>query len=1028
MGNSSARRKIMEAIEAGWESLDLSDNLLTVLPPEIGQLDQLQRLFLSDNLLTGLPTEITQLVQLQTLNLSDNLLTELPPEIAHLDQLQDLDLRDNQLTKLPPEIGQLAQLQTLGLSDNQLTELPPEVAHLNQLQDLNLCDNQLTELPPEIGQLDQLRRLFLTSNQLTVLPLEVGQLAKLRSLGLGDNRLTELPLEVAHLDQLQNLYLSENLLTELPPEIAHLDQLQGLNIENNRLTEVPPKIAYLDQLQRLFLGSNQLTVLPPEIGQLAQLETLDLSRNRLTELPSEIAHLDQLQRLFLSSNRLTVLPPEIGQLAQLQTLGLGDNQLAVLPSEIAHLAQLQTLDLSSNQLAELPPKIAQLQNLQRLFLHSNEALNIPPEILGPTRQEVFGGKVVTTVDPAEILVYYFRLKDEEPRPLHEAKILIVGEGAVGKTSLVNRIVFDRHNPDEPKTDGIAILDWQIETHKSPEGETLDLHIWDFGGQEIMHATHQFFLTRRSLYLLVVEARKGDDGTQLVHWLRIIQSFGGDSPVLVVINKTEGSNTPDLDETRLRIDHPNIRGFYPTSCREPPAGFGPLKAAIIRELESLDHVYSPLPATYFEVKKQLEGLTEDADFVDVDQYQRLAAEQGIKEAGEQKRLLRFLHDLGSVLHFDDPEGLFRLDETKILNPEWVTSGVYKILNDLELMQNQGVLKRRDLDRILTTRDGYPKKARLFILGMMRRFELCFDFREGDVSVLIPQLLPRSEPEILWPDNDCLEFEVHYSYLPPGLLPRFIVKSRDHLTERSTYWRSGVLLEIGDNHVLVRGDASQGHLYIAVSGGRRGRRAALATVRNILRGIHQTIPGIEVQENVPLPNDPGLTVDYEHLLLLEKEGETSCWPPGAKGKYSVQQLLDGVEARKDRARNQSNTIINYGRVDMSKKEYHNRGIAFQGDGQKFRDVSIQQVYQEDTELNLEALQDELAQLRQALLAKATEPEDYREIASLAAAEKTAAQGDQAGTWKHLKNLGRLSLDTARQIGIELTAALLASGLGT
>ncbi len=893
---------------------------------------------------------------------------------------------------------------TLDLSSNQLTTLPPEIGQLSRLQTLDLMDNQLTTLPPEITQLSQLQRLYLRSNQLTALPPEIAQLSQLQTLYLSANQLTTLPPEIAQLSQLQRLYLSSNQLTTLPPEITQLSQLQKLDLSDNQLTTLPPEIAQFSQLQRLFLSYNQLTTLPPEIGQLSQLQTLYLRANQLTTLPPEIAQLSQLQTLYLSSNQLTTLPPEIGQ-----------------------LSRLQKLDLRDNQLTTLPPEIIQLQELNTLYLFDNEALSIPPEILGAAARRTGSAIYDKPAVPAEILAYYFRLQEEKSRPLHEAKILIVGEGAVGKTSLVNRMVHNQFDADEAKTDGIAIQDWQVRTLKRTEGETLHLHVWDFGGQEIMHATHQFFLTRRSLYLLVVEARKGDDGTQLVHWLRIIQSFGDDSPVLVVVNKTEGNNAPDLDETRLRLNHPSIRGFFPTSCRDG-TGIDELRAAIRRELASLEHVYTPLPGGYFEIKQRLEARTEEADFVEVEEYRVLAAQHGIEDAAEQKRLLRFLHDLGSVLHFDDPEGTFRLDEMKILNPEWVTAGVYKILNNLELMQKQGILKREHLGRILSTKEGYTQKTRLFILGMMRKFELCFDFREGGGSVLVTQLLPRNEPDTRWPETDCLEFEVHYGYLPPGLMPRFIVRSQDHLTQHPTYWRSGVLLQIGENHALVRRDATQGYLYIAVNGSHRGRRAALATVRNILRGIHQTIPGIDVQEKVPLPNDPGFAVDYDHLLRLESKGTPTYWPEGAEDEYSVQKLLDGIEAPEDRARNQGNLIINYGMVDMHKKEFHNRGVAIQGDGTQLRDLSVQQVYREGNELNLKALRDELAQLRKAIVAKAEEPEDYQELASLAAAEKAAALGDQSGTWKHLKKLGRLSLDTARQIGIELTAALLASGLGT
>lgn len=54
----------------------------------------------------------------------------------------------------------------------------------------------------------------------------------------------------------------------------------------------------------------------------------------------------------------------------------------------------------------------------------------------------------------------------------------------------------------------------------------------------MHATHQFFLTKRSLYLLVLDARSSEEQNRLEYWLKIIGSFGGESPVIVVGNKLD----------------------------------------------------------------------------------------------------------------------------------------------------------------------------------------------------------------------------------------------------------------------------------------------------------------------------------------------------------------------------------------------------------------------------------------------------------------------------------------------------------
>ncbi|BBI17659.1 leucine-rich repeat domain-containing protein [Neochlamydia sp. S13] len=122
-----------------------------------------------------------------SLNLRGIGLTFLPPEIGQLSQLQKLDLNNNQLTTLPAEIGQLSQLKELKLEKNQLASLPPEIGQLSQLPWLKLESNQLTTLPAKIGQLSQLRMLYLNNNQLTSLPAEIKPLSQLRALNLQNN-------------------------------------------------------------------------------------------------------------------------------------------------------------------------------------------------------------------------------------------------------------------------------------------------------------------------------------------------------------------------------------------------------------------------------------------------------------------------------------------------------------------------------------------------------------------------------------------------------------------------------------------------------------------------------------------------------------------------------------------------------------------------------------------------------------------------------------------------------------------------
>ena len=319
-------------------------------------------------------------------------------------------------------------------------------------------------------------------------------------------------------------------LTTLPTEIGQLTSLTNLRVNHNRLTVLPPEIGQLSGLTVLVLNLNQLTSLPPEIGRLTRLTGLYVGGAQLTSLPPEIDRLTSLTELSLDGNQFTSLPPEIGRLTSLTELALDENQLTSLSPEIGRLEKLTTLDLSGNQLTELPSALRDLAALRELYLHGNEALGLPPEVLGPTNDDVYlEGQ--TAAPPGDILDYYFRRRGEAKRRLNEAKLLLVGQGGVGKTSLVRFLVKnEKATPGEKMTEGIDITTWQVAS--KIENEKIRLNVWDFGGQEIMHATHQFFLTRRSLYLLVLDARKGENEGNIHYWLRIIQSYAGDSPVIV----------------------------------------------------------------------------------------------------------------------------------------------------------------------------------------------------------------------------------------------------------------------------------------------------------------------------------------------------------------------------------------------------------------------------------------------------------------------------------------------------------------
>ncbi len=660
------------------------------------------------------------------------------------------------------------------------------------------------------------------------------------------------------------------------------DGVEELDLSGMGLSELPPEIGKLSKLKKLILGSwkkiasgwisNSLSSLPPKIGQLTNLIYLDLYNNTLNSLPPEIGQLTNLTVLYLNSNALNSLPSEIGQLTNLTVLHLGGNSLSSLPPEIGQLTNLRVLYLGRNSLSSLPPEIRQLSNLTKLYLDSNP-LPIPPEILKKFHE------------PVTIVNYYLSLQSSQKKPLNEAKMLLVGQGNVGKTCLKERLIRNQYDPRRNKTDGIDIETWNIEIDE----RQIQVNVWDFGGQEIMHSTHQFFLTKRSLYLLVVDTTLGEEENRIEYWLKIIQSFGKDSPVIIVGNKAD-RHPLDIDKRSLQQKYPQIKAFMETSCATG-TGIEALQEVVTKELSQLEHIDDQLPLTWFNIKKQLEDL--DKDYISYDRYESICEIEGVKEEDNQSTLIQFLHDLGVVLNFKDDD---RLQDTHVLKPEWVTNGVYKILNDHQLIvEHKGILDRETLSRILENdkdhKYKYPRNKQMFIIRMMRKFELCFNV-EPDQKFLIPDILPKEEPPDIGEWENALAFEYHYPVLPGSIISRFIVRM-NHYIHQQAYWRSGVVLAKEENTALVKADREDKKIIICINGQENTRRDLLAAIRFQFDDINKSIPGIVPEEKVPLIARPEIVLDYQELLGLEAMGETSIAIGRLGKRIPLKQLLDGIE---------------------------------------------------------------------------------------------------------------------------------------
>ncbi len=717
------------------------------------------------------------------------------------------------------------------------------------------------------------REVFLASFGLTTLPEELWEIPDLHTLDLGNNLLTSVPEALGQLTGLKTLYLQDNKIRNVPEALGKLTALQLLDLSMNQLTSLPEALGKLKELRMLYLHDNQLTKVPEALGQLNALRELHIQANQLTSVPDALGQLMALQELYLFNNQITSVPETLGKLTNLRELWLQDNQLAMLPEALT--------------------KLCKEGRLERLFLNGNPALNLPVVLLGPTWLEA--NEKNPPAKPADILDYYFSICGSAGQALREVKLILFGRGEVGKSSMVDVLRGREFVEKRARTDGVAITPWDVEL---ADGKAKVL-LWDFGGQEIMHGTHQFFLTHRSLYVVIVDGRHDRAKQDAEYWLKLVRAFGGESPVMVVMNRQkEYPFAIDIqylaDKYGVKLDH-----FFRTDC-ERPNDIAPLREAILEEVARMLATEERFPKNRWEVKTRLEKMKEEKeDYLSEERYAQICDEYGVKGEEEQGKLLRRLADLGTVVSFPD-DG--KLAEFSVLNPEWATDGIYRVVTNESLREEKhGQLRCASL-RDLLPKDRWPKPKHLqYIVELMKKFELCFPVDDCEVAVLVPELLPDKTPPLAdWDAAQCVVFHYKYTVLPHGVLPRFITRTHE-LSQGRERWRTGVVLADDGAEALVKADYDANFVSVWVRGPHAdGRRALLKVVRHHFEHIHARIKELKPEELVAVPNYPEVLVSYLDLVLDERAGEvrTRVTIAGERVERQITELLNGVETRAER----------------------------------------------------------------------------------------------------------------------------------
>lgn len=670
--------------------------------------------------------------------------------------------------------------------------------------------------------------------------------------------------------------------------IAIEDDLDEIDFSYSKISILPIEIREAKQIRYLNLTGNDLTSLPESIGELENLEELIVRKNQLTELPKSLVNLKELIGIYASENNIKEFPTIINKIPSLTEIELSHNKITEIPKNLK-LPLLNFLALDGNKIYHFPKEILKENDIYGLHLYNNPIYNIPLEIFNDQ------------IDCAEeVLNYFDSIEKEQVTRLYEVKLLIVGRGQVGKTCLSRKLMNPNYEVTykEYSTEGIHINKWNLACPYDEVHKDVTINMWDFGGQEIYHATHQFFLTKRSVYLFVWDARQEEDYVSFDYWLNIITLLSDNSPIIIIQNKVD-DRTKEIQQSLYKEKFPNIIGFHKTSC-VTGLGIDNLITELKTTISQLQHLGDELPNSWLSIREILENDTRN--YLEYKEYLEICKNHGLdeKKAGF---LSDYFHDLGIVLHFREDE---ILQDIVILKTEWGTDAVYKVLDNESITETNGRFTFRDV-RNIWFEDKFKDKH-LQLLQLMKKFELCFQLKKTK-HYIAPALLPTEHPKLFyfekrerksyyWSDEDNVIFEYHYTFMPAGIFTRFMVKMHDYI-EHSFYWRNGVYLNFENTIAKVVNNPLTRKISIRLRG--NSPKDFLSIIRFHIDEIHKTLNKPEVREMIPcICKDCKLNprlFEYNTLLNAKKKGVEKIQCHKSFEEIRVEKLLEGIPEKID-----------------------------------------------------------------------------------------------------------------------------------
>ncbi|MCD6013264.1 MAG: hypothetical protein K0Q79_3126 [Flavipsychrobacter sp.] len=427
------------------------------------------------------------------------------------------------------------------------------------------------------------------------------------------------------------------------------NQVTGISLYKigyEKLKDAYHYLSMLTGLVDLHLVSNKISDLSFLIG-FDNLEVLSLDDNLISDI-DYISKLQNLSILYLTANKI-------------------ENIDALVPC-----TELKVLDVTNNLIKDITV-IVKIKNLSELVIYNNPIQNLPSEIRNQ------GIKAIRK--------YLIEKQKQGEEKLFEAKIVIVGAGESGKTTLIRKLQNPNHpvpNIEDKRTEGIRVMSYPFHVRTNEDLKEVMAHIWDFGGQELYHTTHQLFLTPDTLYILLNDNRKND--TDFYYWLNIVTlRAGGKCPILMVFNAKDNSPRQIIPGEEIFNAFPNVeRSAIDVNFADKNLiGIHKMKDTIEGHFGKLEVLGKPFPTYWVRVREALGRLKDEC--IKWDEFAAICLQNGIDDLSQMQILAATLHNLGVILYFPD---VFGLKDLIILSSQWCIDAIYSALDTDAINKNAG----------------------------------------------------------------------------------------------------------------------------------------------------------------------------------------------------------------------------------------------------------------------------------------------------------------------------------------------------